>query len=1206
MKSILRGGSVLPLVLSFWLILGLAFSPLMIQSAKADELYGRVRGIVSDTTGAVLPGVQVKLTNVGTGKSAELASDADGSFMFINLKPGEYKLTASKANFKTFQVNSIRVEPNQIYVQSVIMELGALSQTVEVVANPAQVEQTSMQLTNTISSKTITDLPLNGRNWINLQQTLPGVVIPDTRFGTNFSTNGSQAQQNSYLVNGNDSNDLPLNSPLAPPNPDTIEEVKMVTNTINPEYGRNSGAIMNAVTKSGTNQFHGSGFEFYRDTFLNTHNFFTKKRQVFHQNQYGGTVGGPVWKNKSFFFFGLQNTRARQPGANSNGTTNVYTQGMLNGDFSGQAAKINGVVTQNATTGVFTIKNPKTSPFPLFGDANSSCPVSGGVMCPAGTPYGKTYAPGATPTSQPVLTSNGLWSTGIVPTQLYSSFSSQLVKKFVPLPNCGTSTCTLFSFSPVTRLAANQFIGRFDQNFGSKDTLWFYAYANDQHTLNDIAFTAASLPGFGDKSAPYTKQFTSAWQHTFSSSILNEFRAGYTRLNFDTGTPQTLVTPSSVGFTNIFPQIPQGAGYPRMTITGYFNLGFTSNGPQPRKDQTYQLTNNFSWIKGKHSLKFGYDGRKFQVWNPFGARNNGAFSFTTSGKYSTGDAGLNFLLGIPTSYNQQSGSVIIADAYEHYMYAQDQWRVKPNLTLTFGAGYQIDTPIAEYQNGGLSRACFIPGQQSKIFPLGTASNGNPGGAPVGYNFPGDPGCDKYGGASIKYNHIGPRVGFAYSPGRGGRMFGGPGKTSIRGGFGIYFNRGEEELNLQDLGDPPIGQASNGVGDLGLVPSFPDPWTDIAGKGTLKNKFPYVAPAPGSIIDFSQFFPMAINVVDPNLTTPYAMNYNFTVERELPARTILRVGYVGAQGRNLVASYSFNPMTPAGIQTCLATPACASNGDQAPVNFPNLFQFPGDIWGNSGMQHTAGWSNYNALQITADKRFSHGLQFLATYSYSHSLDTGSSFEDTAFQTAGAFDPFGRLGRDYGSSAFDARHRFAFSFSYEIPSLKHVWSAIPGRIVEGWFLTGQTIRQTGFPVNLQDSNEFSLVCSPTYSFYACPDRPDVVSAPVYVDPRAGATHQWFSPASFTDNAVGTLGNAGRGLVRGPGYWGTNFSLQKNTRITETTNFQMRLEIFNLFNHANLANPDGDVASATFGQILSLRPFVVTAEPSRLIQLGAKFRF
>lgn len=1181
-------------------------SSLTVQPASADELYGRVRGTVTDPSGGALPGVQLKLTNMGTGASEEAVSGGDGAFSFINLKPGQYSLTAKKTNFKTFEVKPIRVEPTAIFVQNVIMELGAVSETVEVAANPAQVEQTSMQLTNTINSKMITDLPLNGRNWINLQQTLPGVVIPDTRFGTNFSTNGSQAQQNSYLMNGNDFNDLPLNSPLAPPNPDTIEEVKMVTNTINPEYGRNSGAILNAVTKSGTNQIHGSGFEFYRDTFLNTHNFFTKTKQIFHQNQYGGTVGGPVWKNKSFVFFGLQNTRARQPGANSNGTTNTYTQAMLNGDWSAVAAKINGVVTQDPTTGVFTIKNPKTSPFPMFGDANSSCPVSGGVMCPAGTPYGKTYAPGATNTTAPTLVANGLWSTGAVPTQLYNSLATQLATKFVPLPNCATSGCTLYSFSPVTTLAANQFIGRFDQNLGSKDSLWFYAYANDQHTLNDIAFSAASLPGFGDKSAPYTKQFTSSWQHTFSSNVLNEFRVGYTRLNFDTGTPQTLVTPSSVGFTNIFPQIPLGAGYPRMTVSGYFNLGFTSNGPQPRKDQTYQITDNFSLIKGRHTLKFGYDGRRFQVWNPFGARNNGSFAFSTSGKYATGDPGLNFLLGIPTSYNQSSGQLIIAQAYEHYAYAQDQWRVKDNLTITFGAGYQIDTPIAEYQNGGLSRACFIPGQQSKVFPTGTAPNGNPGGAPVGYNFPGDPGCDKSGGASTKYNHLGPRVGFAYTP-RGGRMFGGNGKTSIRGGFGMYFNRGEEELNLQDLGAPPIGQTSNGVGDLGLVPSFPDPWTDIAGKGSLTNKFPYSAPKPGSIIDFSQFFPLGISVVDPKITVPYAMNYNLTVERELPGRTILRVGYVGSQGRNLFASYQFNPMTSAGLQTCLATPACNTpNGDLAPVNFPNLFQYPGDIWGNSGMQHTIGWSNYNSLQVTADKQFSHGLQFLTTYTYSHALDTGSSFEDTAFQAAGGFDPNGQLGRDYGSSAFDARHRYTLSFSYEVPSLKHVWSAVPGRIVEGWRLTGQTVAQTGFPINLQDSNELSLVCSTTFSFYACPDRPDVVSAPKYLNPRTTTNHQWFDPTTFTDNAVGTLGNASRGLLRGPGYWGTNFSIQKDTRITEGKVFQMRLEAFNVFNHANFANPTGDVASPTFGQILSLRPYVVTNEPSRLIQLGAKFTF
>jgi len=1159
MKNVRRGLCV-PMVAALAVIVGLVVGSMLAQTAMADELYGRVRGVVTDASGAVLPGAVLKLSNVGMGTTQVLTSNADGNFEFANLKPGTYRLTVTKPSFKTFDVSAIQVAQNQIFVQNVGMELGTLNETIEVAANQAQVEQSSMQLTNTISSKTITDLPLNGRNWIFLQQTLPGVVIPDTRFNSNFSTNGSQGQQNSYLVNGNDFNDLPLNSPLAPPNPDTIEEVKMVTNTINPEFGRNSGAILNAVTKSGTNSFHGTAFEFYRDTFLNVHDFFRKNAPIFHQNQYGGTIGGPIWKNKTFFFFGLQNTRARQPGANSNGTTNVYTQDQLNGTWN--PAKM------SAT---------KTNPFPIVG--------SSGATYPAGTPWATIFP------------------TGVVPTSDYNPLAVKLVQQFVPLPNCGTAGCNLYSFNPTTTLSADQFIGRLDQNLGSKDSLWFYAYANDQSTLNDIAFTAATLPGFGDKSRPYTKQFTSSWQHTFSLDMLNEFRLGYTRLNFDTGTPQKAVTPASVGFPDIIPQLPQGAGYPRMTITGYFNLGFTSNGPQPRKDQTYQITDNFTWIKGKHSLKFGYDGRRFQVWNPFGASNNGRFSFSNSAKYSTGDPGLNFLLGIPTSYNQGSGQVIIAQAYEHYIYAQDQWRIKSNLTLTFGAGYQIDTPIAEYQNKGLSRACFIPGQQSTIFPVGIAPNGNPGGAPVGYNFPGDPGCDKYGGVSTKYNHIGPRVGFAYTPDFG-RWTGGKGKTSIRGGFGIYFNRGEEELNLQDLGSPPIGQTSTGVGDLGLVPSFPNPWTDIAGKGTLANKFPYTAPAVGSVIDFSQFFPMAVNVNDRKNTVPYAMNYNLTVERELPSSTILRIGYVGSQGRHLAEAFSFNPMTPAGLQTCLATPACASDGDGAPVNFPNLFLFPGDIWGNSGMQHTIGTSNYNALQITADKRVTHGLQFLTSYTYSHSFDTGSSFEDVSFQSAGSFDPYGNRRRDYGSSAFDARHRFTFVFSYDFPR-----PAFVPRLLGGWRVTGQTVLQGGFPVNLQDSNELSLVCSTTYSFYACPDRPDFVSTPTLLNPRASANHLWFNPASFTDNAVGTLGNVSRGFLRGPGYWGSSFSIQKDTRITEKMNIQLRLEAYNVFNHANFANPDGDVASPTFGQILNLRPFVnngPSPEGSRLVQLAAKFIF
>jgi hypothetical protein len=1150
-------------------LIALVAALLCVPPAFADELYGRIRGTVTDPSGAVVPGAVVKIANLGTGAVKHATTDQSGSYEIPNLPIGNYSVAVSKDGFRTSVLGNLKLEVNQVYVNNVALQLGATAEAVEVTANPAQVEQSSMQLTADISAKTITDLPLNGRNWVVLQQTLPGVVLPDTRFNTNYSTNGSQAQQNSYLMNGGDFNDLPLNSPLAPPNPDTIAEVKMVT--INPEFGRNSGAIMNAITKSGSNSFHGTGFEFYRDTFLNTKAYFQKKPAVFHQNQYGGTIGGPIWKNHTFFFFGLQNTRARQPGANSNGTTNVYTQAMLSGTWN--PAKM------SATHKI---------PFAMTG--------SSGQPCVAGVDTFATCFP-----------------TGVVPTSNYNSLAAQLVKQFVPLPNCGTGACTLYSFQPLTTLKTNQYIGRIDQNFGSKDTLWFYAYANDQHTLNDIAFSAASLPGFGDKSAPYTKQFTTAWTHTFTTSILNEFRVGYTRLNFDTGTPQKLVTPSSVGFTNIFPQIPQGAGYPRMTVTGYFNLGFTSNGPQPRKDQTYQLTDNFSWIKGRHSFKMGYDGRRFQVWNPFGARNNGSFAFSNSAKFGSGDPGLNFLLGIPTSYNQQSGQVIIAQAYEHYAYFQDQWRVKDNLTLTYGAGYQIDTPLAEYQNHGLSRACISPGVQSKVFPVGIAPDGSPAGAPLGYLFPGDPGCDIRGGVSTKFNHVGPRVGFAYSPGGDNRWIGRAGKTSIRGGFGMYFNRSEEELNLQDLGSPPIGQNSNGVGDIGLVPAFPNPWTDVAGRGSLANKFPYVAPPPGSLIDFSIYYPMGISVNDHNLSTPYSMNYNLTIERELPGRTILRVGYVGSKAYNLISSYSFNSTTPAGVQACLTDPkngtgkGCSDNPDSQPVLFPSHYPLPGDVFGNSGMQHSNGWSNYNSLQITADKRVSHGLEFLASYTWSHSLDTSSSFEDTSFQLAGAYDPYGRLSRDYGSSAFDARNRFALTFSYEIPSLHHVYSAIPGRLVEGWRLVGQTILQSGFPINFEDSNELSLTCSTSFSFYACPDRPDIVSTPHALNPRTSANHLWFAPASFTDNALGTLGNTPRGYFRGPGYWGSNFSIQKDTAITERTTFEMRLEAFNVFNHANFANPDADVASSTFGNVLSLRPFLVTAgESSRLVQLGAKFIF
>ena len=1156
MKRVLWGGSVLPLVLSVAVILTLVFSPLMVQSAKADELYGRLRGVVSDSTGAVLPGVQLRLTNNGTGAKQELLSDADGSFQFINLKPGEYSLSATKSNFKSFQVTSISVEPNEIRVQNVIMEVGSVSETIEVTGNQVQVEQTSMQLTDTIDAKTITDLPLIGRNWINLQQILPGVVTPDTRFGTNFSTNGSQAQQNSYLVNGNDSNDLPLNSPLAVPSPDTIEEVKMVTNTINPEYGRNSGAIMNAVTKSGTNSFHGTAFWFYRDTFLNTHNFFTRTIPVFHQNLFGGTVGGPVWKNKVFFFYGLQITRARQPDGPTI-TNTVYTPAQLAGNFDPT------LLTTNPIPFVGGIRGPNGN-------------------CPKGTTWKACFVG------------------GVVPTADFNALSAKLLQQFVPAAAPGTNQA---SFSPVTLAKVNQHVGRLDLNLSQKNSIWFYALANDSSSINGIPFSGATLPGFGDQSTPYTKQFTASWNHVFNANVLNEFRLGYTRLNFPTGQPTTVRQPASVGFPNILPQLASGADYPQIAITGYFTLGGTNNGPQPRKDQTYQLTDNFSWIKGKHSFKFGYGGRKFQVWNPFANSNDGVFSFDPSGFYSTGDPGLDFLLGIPNTYAQGSGSIIIAQAYEHYFYAQDQWRVRPNLTLTVGTGYQIDTPLEEFQNGGISRACIQPGQQSTVFPT----------APVGYTLAGDTGCNKQGGASTKYNHFGPRAGFAYTPNWGGRLFGGSGKTSFRGGFGLYYNRGEEELNLQDLGIAPFGLNTAGVADATSAtnfynPSFPNPFQDIASAFSIPNKFPYVTPGAGTTnIDFSQFqIGPNLSVIPKNFTTPHTFNYNLTLERELPGQMILRIGYVGAHGSDLITSYTFNPIIPSNIPICLANPTCVANRANLTSTNPGLFPLDGKVFGSGGQITNGGFSNYNSLQVTVEKHFSHGLQFLSAYTYSHSMDVSSSFEDTAFLGAGGVDPYGNFGRDYGNSAFDARHRWVLSLDYEIPSLKHVWSALPSRIFDGWRVNGINALQTGFPIIFQDTGSRSLTCSENFTFYACPDRPEVVSAATILNPKTSVigtkNHYYFNPSDFGRETLGTLGNVSRGYLDGPGYWNTDVSLQKDTRITEGKKLQLRFEAYNVFNHTNFANPVGSITSGNFGRISAIRSFT----NSRQIQLGAKFLF
>jgi len=1133
MKNALRGGSILSLGLSFVTILTVVgfLAPSMYADAN-----GRIRGTVVDSSGAAVVDAAVKIVNADTNLERALNTTDVGTFDAPNLPPGTYSVTVAKTGFRTFKQTNIKLEVATTFVVSASLEIGEMSATVEVTAETLQADTTTMQLGGELAGAELKDFPLLNRAWINLQTTLPGVVAASDRFGSNFSTNGSRSQSNNYTVNGTDSNDLPLNTPIANSiNPDAIQEVKVVDSTLNPEYGRNSGGTLMVTTKSGTNQIHGSAFEFYRDTFMNAKNFFSTKVPPFHQNQFGGTIGGPIIKNKLFGFFSYQGTRTFN-GVAQNST--VFTPAQRGGDFSGGGALAG------------------TSAIPLTGED--------GIVHPAGTSYAT------------------LFPTNHIPTIDFDSVAANLLSKYIPLPNPAGGNS--FQYSELITSKPNQYLGRADYNLSTKDNIYFYFFLQRAKTKDTLPFlpgAATPLPGFGQFSATKIYQYTASETHIFNQHMLNEFKIGYNRFNFDAVEPSNVVSPASLGFTGITSQNAKANSAPRIDVTGLFTLGFSDNGPQPRLDDTAQLIDNFSYTTGKHAYKFGVDIRRGHVANPFFFDNNGAFAFNGSGAgFSTGNAGADFLLGLPDSYAQSSGSFIDARSWEYYSFIQDQWRLKSNLTFTYGIGWQIDTPLTDHFNHNLAINAYRTRQQSTVFPS----------APAGLLFPGDQGISA-SGTRTRYNNFAPRIGFAWNPMK---------KLTVRAGWGIYFDNSEEELTLQNLIAPPFALIDFGAGDVGLTSSFARPFTDQTLTTTIPNKYPFTPPTAGAAVNFGFFEPFSLNVMDPNFNTQYVMNTQLTVQYQVTPKILTTFSYVGAQGRRLEGVHELNPYNPA---VCLATAGCAANRAFE-------FVFPGvgtiddaSVFASVGEQSTFLHSKYNSFQATVEKSLSHGLSLRAAYTFAHALDNGSSFE------AGNVIP-SNFNLTYGNSAFDARHRLAAEYLYEIPD----WGFhhLPSRITKGWTIAGVTSLQTGFPIALSDSAFRSLQCTPVISFYGCWDRPDIIApTKIFSNPRTvqklpnalGVTHTgnfYFDPSTLKREAIGTIGDAGRNLFHGPGINNTDLSFYKNTQITERLKLQLRADLFNAFNHASFSNPSGNVASANFGRILTTRI------AARIAQLSASFNF
>jgi hypothetical protein len=1128
----------------------------------AQEVVAHIRGTITDPSGAAVPGAEVKATSTQTKVSYTVPSKEDGTFEFLSLPPGTYDVTVTRTGFRSSTAHDITLTLNQVYNLPIALEVGQVTESVQVEANPVQVETTTTQLGTIIDAKQIVDLPLLGRNWTSLQQLVPGTVGASDRFNAgNYATNGSESQQNSFLINGADSMDYRLNAPLVIPSPDAIDQFNLIESTINPEYGRNSGGILNAIIKSGTNQFHGSAFEFYRDSFLNARNFFQVSAPIFHQNQYGGTVGGPVWKNHTFFFLSYQGTRNRSPDPNAqSNTTTVFTQAQRGGYFPDIAS------------------STAASPVALQGE--------NGATYAAGTPY------------------NVLFPSGHIPTADFNPLALKLLNQYVPLPNFGVNQ---YSFNPIQTYGQDQGIARFDHTFGNKDSMWVSLFFEDDSAIHTLPFLGSTLPGFGEGDPSRNEQYISQWTHTFNPTTLNEFRVAYLRFNFAAVAPTNPALPSSYGFTGITPQFPSVASLPFIDLTNYFNLGFSPDGPQPTRENTYQLDENFSKVVGSHTLKFGFDGRRYEVDDSFDASNSGQFSFAGIGAYSTGDPGADFLLGFPDQFIQESGGVQTFRSYEYYFYAQDSWRVNNSLTLNYGAGWQIDTPLNNHRYDGLYNNCFIPGEQSSVFPT----------APAGLVFPGDPGCTTSGYHQHNDN-IAPRFGFAYAPDWGSVSGGNGKKFSIRGGFGVYFNRSSEELALQQLGAPPYFIASFGASAIGGSPSFANPYVDIATGNAAPNPYPFVPATKGQAVDFSQFEPFSMNVVNPNFTDAYAMNYNLNMQRELPGQMVLQVGYVGSQGRHLNIVYEGNPISPAGTAECAATPACVTNlADQA-IFYPSHSMYaPGNIFASVGTQGSEGVSNYNSLQVQLKKRLSHGLTFQAAYTWSHSIDDTSGYEGSgaAPGSTRTTDPF-NFSLDRGDSNFDARHRFVVNYTYELPIPK--WNNPFGKyVLEGWRVSGITTLQTGFPIIVGDTADLSLQCpvASPFSYYGCWDTPNAVGYPGIYNPRnttlqystnpSPLPNYYFNPNAFAQETPGQLGNEGRNNFHGPGINSTDLALSKLVKFSETRQVELRMEAFNLFNHSqflfsgNITAFEDINAPSQFGR-------VTTAYQGRVIQLGAKIYF
>jgi hypothetical protein len=1211
-------------VLSALLLLSiLCFSPNILRA----DVTGSISGVVHDSTGAVVAGSRVIVENTLTNFHQETVSGADGSYRLLALPAGVYKLTVTAKGFKTYSTTDITVKVNDELALDVTLSVGSATEIISVEANAVQVQTESTQLGDVIDSKKMLALPLNGRSYIDLLGLQAGVA-PSTA-GTiggdrpvsgnlnagNISVNGQRETANAFLVNGGDvSEGRNLGAGLVP-NLDSIEEFRLITNSFDAEYGKFSGAVVNAITKTGTNSFHGDVFEFLRNDAMDARNYFAPSKSELRQNQFGYTLGGPAWKDHLFFFSDYQGTR--QVAGAETGLVSVPTADQRAGNFD--PSTLTGAVDGPYWAQVLSTR-------------------LGGQPVAVNEPYSFV---GCATTAQCVFPVNPVTGLANIPQSAWDTPSSHILS-YIPTPTSSAATLNYSNNSQRSSVTDNKFGERVDFN-NQKTGNWSWYYHLDNATVDSALAGFATVPGFPTITPSRAQEFVMSNTKTFGATAVNEARVSFFRtalhkdnpagsfanlsdLGFTTGANTLGIVPLP-GYTQYMPQVS-------LSLIG-LNIGVpTLNTDQP--DTTYAFSDVFSKTQGKHTWKFGGEFRYLQVNERNFASPNGQFTFDGS---VTGSDMADFLLG--ATCNSCGGAYIqaakqVLDSRTRYggAFVQDSWKVKSNLTLNLGLRWEVSMPWYDWQG---KIQTWVPGEQSTVFPL----------APTGLVFPGDPGIPKTL-APTRYNNFGPRLGLAYSPGFSdgilGKIFGGPGKSSIRAAFGMYYTS-VEDLNLfYEVADAPFGlywQSPNSV-------LFDQPFLIRQSGQSLGQRFPYALPIPGApsnkTLDFSVFEPFNyFPGYSIHNQLPYAEHFNLSIQRELTKSTVLTLAYVGTEGHHLLTQQESNPGDPALCQQLTAagaidvsqggTAGCGFGAENDVYQYPNgTFQYstrtkllnpnycPGAAtlvcagYGNT-FTFTSANSVYHAGQITVERKAA-DFTFLAAYTFAKGLDDSSGFGDlTNFENS-------QLSR--GLSSTDITHNFVASYIWAVP-FDRWFSNGPKRLTQGWQLQGITRFASGFPIQLNQANgDYTLWGS------SSTDMPDRVGPVQILNPRksnpncptADGTGCYFIPptpglatpavpgdvtaaaclpsvGAFALNCVpGTFGTADRRFFHGPGFNNTDFGVLKRTRIKENLAFDLRIEFFNIFNHTQFTNPGGDITSSSnFG-------IVTNAQPPRIGQVSAKF--